>query len=800
MNEITLLHLGLQGLVLTAVGWITLRFLVKDARHRAWTAALSLLACTLLPPLLLIFPASVAATSARLESSGSPLSPRGDWRIRLAEAPVSAALATEPATPLHLPRSIPWQNLLAGAWITGSTLLLLTGALRLHRSLRWRRSLRPPTESERQAIAPDLCQTALLVSDQPISPCLAGLFRPVIVVPATAFTSWTPDHWRWMLAHENEHQRGGDHLIAPLGTLAKILWWWNPFARSLASHWSVAREEVCDAAALSPASQSTDPSAYARFLVDLAASQPAASLAALAMAASRPARRLKQRITALLEHRPVAPRLHPAFPILVLFTLTLASFGVRSVGVEAAPIPQKAPQTANRKTQVVFTLPPYFDGAADPKAWFTQLGVPFPEGSTAIFNRTTSQLLVRHTPEGLKQISEWLTKWQAGFDINNPKQVYLSTKWVELPTSLENQIPLIGNLNAFGPILTDPQFQVVIRALSQVKGADLLSAPNVTAKSGQRATVEVLREVQGEPSAKPDFAGVRSDMTATIKEDGYQVEVSISADMGVAFQDGKRLKDWNTKNASPMKVIHHRASKTAMLNDGETLLLPIGDAEPDRKVVLFVTASLIRPIGKKISPDQLRQLATDPANAPPHQPVAGTPKKPIRIVVKLLEEKGAEALKAVLPVTQPEALPNPSGTSAIAPPPVVPPPGTLALGGVLTSNQFATLVTALQRGNKVQVTDVPVERVITGEATFARINAEQVLQVNPTIGAENLTIDLNLQLLKQGEQPGMTTAVTIWSGQTVILSGVIAVDESGKPTHSRAICITAEIEGADENQ
>jgi general secretion pathway protein D len=43
-------------------------------------------------------------------------------------------------------------------------------------------------------------------------------------------------------------------------------------------------------------------------------------------------------------------------------------------------------------------------------------------------------------------------------------------------------------------VYTDPQFQVVVRALSQKKGVDLMSAPSVTTRSGQRATVEVIRE------------------------------------------------------------------------------------------------------------------------------------------------------------------------------------------------------------------------------------------------------------------------------------------------------------------
>src|ERR1051325_11329569 len=43
-------------------------------------------------------------------------------------------------------------------------------------------------------------------------------------------------------------------------------------------------------------------------------------------------------------------------------------------------------------------------------------------------------------------------------------------------------------------VFTDPQFQLVIRALNQKKGVDLLSAPKVTTKSGQRAVIEIVRE------------------------------------------------------------------------------------------------------------------------------------------------------------------------------------------------------------------------------------------------------------------------------------------------------------------
>ncbi|MCB1088095.1 MAG: type II and III secretion system protein, partial [Verrucomicrobiae bacterium] len=44
-------------------------------------------------------------------------------------------------------------------------------------------------------------------------------------------------------------------------------------------------------------------------------------------------------------------------------------------------------------------------------------------------------------------------------------------------------------------VFTDPQFQVMIRALNQHKGVDLMSAPSVLARSGQRAKIEVIREI-----------------------------------------------------------------------------------------------------------------------------------------------------------------------------------------------------------------------------------------------------------------------------------------------------------------
>lgn len=71
--------------------------------------------------------------------------------------------------------------------------------------------------------------------------------------------------------------------------------------------------------------------------------------------------------------------------------------------------------------------------------------------------------------------------------------------------------PLGPGIFTVAGILTDPTFQLVIRAINQKKGVDLLSAPSVTARSGQRAKIEVIREfiypTEYDPPELPDRVG-----------------------------------------------------------------------------------------------------------------------------------------------------------------------------------------------------------------------------------------------------------------------------------------------------
>jgi general secretion pathway protein D len=101
-------------------------------------------------------------------------------------------------------------------------------------------------------------------------------------------------------------------------------------------------------------------------------------------------------------------------------------------------------------------------------------------------------------------------------------------------------------------IFTNPQFQVVLRALNQQKGVDLVSAPKVTTKSGQRATIQIIREFRypteydlpqvtqtpgsiytpATPTTPTSFetkpVGITLEVEPTVGPDGYTIDLILS--------------------------------------------------------------------------------------------------------------------------------------------------------------------------------------------------------------------------------------------------------------------------------
>jgi len=192
----------------------------------------------------------------------------------------------------------------------------------------------------------------------------------------------------------------------------------------------------------------------------------------------------------------------------------------------------------------------------DVKVIFEAAGVPFPLGSSIVYNDRTSTIIIRNTPENIEIFDRVFSAYNA-----EPPQIEIEAKFVEIsqsdldelgfdwqvgtkasgsfdvtggspvegfppgtPGTSSNPFDVTPGLRdtsviqanaidsllagaGFGSvsqsadqvatirgILTNPQFQVVIKALSQKQSADTLSAPKVTTISGMQAQVRVVQE------------------------------------------------------------------------------------------------------------------------------------------------------------------------------------------------------------------------------------------------------------------------------------------------------------------
>ena len=108
--------------------------------------------------------------------------------------------------------------------------------------------------------------------------------------------------------------------------------------------------------------------------------------------------------------------------------------------------------------------------------------------------------------------------------------ILIKSKWIEVPSDA----PVVADLS----VLTESQFQRVLRSLSQRKGADLLTAPQITMFNGQRGIVEVIREHPSRDGM--DFSGVKKQFVPIIHEGN--ILLNVVADIGTPFRGGKRLE------------------------------------------------------------------------------------------------------------------------------------------------------------------------------------------------------------------------------------------------------------------
>jgi beta-lactamase regulating signal transducer with metallopeptidase domain len=130
-------------------------------------------------------------------------------------------------------------------------------------------------------------------------PMVAGLWRPVIVLPEATLGTWTPAQLEAILLHEAAHIARRDPWALLAQRLAIVLFWWCPLVHRLSRRLNELRENICDDYALEGP---CDHISYAEILVQsaerLLSLKPVTSTLALLDSAQGG---LEARITRLLE-------------------------------------------------------------------------------------------------------------------------------------------------------------------------------------------------------------------------------------------------------------------------------------------------------------------------------------------------------------------------------------------------------------------------------------------------------------------------------------------------------------------
>ncbi|HMP72099.1 MAG TPA: hypothetical protein PKE55_02445 [Kiritimatiellia bacterium] len=308
----------------------------------------------------------------------------------------------------------------------------------------------------------------------------------------------------------------------------------------------------------------------------------------------------------------------------------------------------------------------------DVRDFFERAGVPFPPGTSITYNQSISQLIVANTAENLENFERILSRLNVV-----PNQVEIEARFVEISqTDLEElglqwmltdnwqlatrgsggpgtreaiqvnadpqgmtkglrffgsdratgainplsaatagvgQSPL-GNILSFASVLTNPELQVVVQALSQRGNSDLLSAPRITTRSGVNAQIQVVTEIiyptefdvteptiassttivsdgtaaggglVTPPTVTPGVFETRSigvilNVTPTVGPDGYTIDLTLAPEVA-------ELVDWiqygSTVSAGgqtftyniPMPVFASRNVTTSIVVwDGQTVVM-----------------------------------------------------------------------------------------------------------------------------------------------------------------------------------------------------------------------------------
>jgi hypothetical protein len=330
----------------------------------------------------------------------------------------------------------------------------------------------------------------------------------VILLPPGWAKSMAPEELRCVLLHEIGHHRRADVFWRWMFLLARAVHWFNPLAWMAEREMRFDQEMACDEWVLARDAD-IDSQKYGEALLlackNLTPSRIASpGHATMAESSAGLARRIRQ-IARMKTHG------WSALAGTAALALALCVIG-------------PAPGVAQNPTRVADETPTSPEPASAPASAPSSTPAPASAEKARDGSPGTSKSTGAPVSSAPAKAKEPL--------------IEIETKFLERPrNALKELADALPGFARPDPVwvLEDPQWQVVFRALSRMKGANLVSAPRVTCKSGQRAISEMIKEVRypteytvendGTSRATPSAfetrnVGITIDIFPTIGADG----------------------------------------------------------------------------------------------------------------------------------------------------------------------------------------------------------------------------------------------------------------------------------------
>jgi len=276
----TFLHLLWIGAVVglaASAARRSMRRASPEARHAVALAGLLILAVAPFATFAAIHRPPPEPTSNRpIEPAAAGTGRAGPTTATTFASPTRTVAAREVAPPAPWWR--PWVEVLPGVWLVGSTLALARLAVGLAGVERMRRAATlleaGPVVARCRELAGSLgiARVAVAACDRVAAPALVGIVRPMILLPASALTGWSPDQVEMALLHELAHLRRRDNLVGLFQKLVEALLFFHPTTWWLSAWLRLERETCCDRLVVARTGR---PRAYAELLAALAGAGPA---------------------------------------------------------------------------------------------------------------------------------------------------------------------------------------------------------------------------------------------------------------------------------------------------------------------------------------------------------------------------------------------------------------------------------------------------------------------------------------------------------------------------------------------